>query len=323
MKHVIPLVCALVLLAGCGRQPREFPYKPITIVVPWAEGGGTDILARALAREAGRTFGVNVNVVNKKGGSGAIGHSYGMKAAPDGYTVTMVTFELCIYKPLGRNEFDDTDFKPVMQINEDPGAITVNATSRWNTIDEFIQYAREHPKEITIGNSGPGAVWHLGAVKLEQIENVRFTHIPHDGASQAVIQLLGNHISAVSVSPAEVLANVQSGDLRCLAIMAEERDPLLPDVPTFLEKGHNLVHHTWRGLAVPKDTPDEVVVKLHDGFFRAFEAEEFQNVAKTATLGLKYRGPEEFKTFLRGETETAAQLIKGLGLQPPRDAGDE
>jgi len=302
------------IVTACSPTSQEFPSKPITVIVPWEAGGGTDSLARAFVNEAAKVFPVPFTVVNRAGGSGAIGHSSGMTARPDGYTVTMITFELCSYKPLKRAEISYTGFKPVIQINEDPAAITVRADSPWTTLSEFLDYARAHPKEVTVGNSGPGAVWHLGALRLEKLAGVEFTHIPHDGAKPAVTQLLGGHIAAVAVSPAEVLQYTQTGTLRCLGIMSESRFPELPDVPTFREQGIDLVHGTWRGLAVPKQTPDEIVAKLEAGFKETFDSPEFQKAAQTALLGLRYRGSAEFTEFLQSESETIAALLEHLEL---------
>ena len=205
MNRGLLIVICMGIVTACSPTSQEFPSKPITVIVPWEAGGGTDSLARAFVNEAAKVFPVPFTVVNRAGGSGAIGHSSGMTARPDGYTVTMITFELCSYKPLKRAEISYTGFKPVIQINEDPAAITVRADSPWTTLSEFLDYARAHPKEVTVGNSGPGAVWHLGALRLEKLAGVEFTHIPHDGAKPAVTQLLGGHIAAVAVSPAEVL----------------------------------------------------------------------------------------------------------------------
>ncbi|MEW6235614.1 MAG: tripartite tricarboxylate transporter substrate binding protein [Candidatus Omnitrophota bacterium] len=305
---------APLLLIGCVRQEASFPSRPITIVVPWAAGGGTDQLARIMAEEAAKIFGVGVNVLNRDGGAGTVGHIYGMKARPDGYTVTMVTYELCSYKPLNRAQIGPGDYKALLQLNEDPGAITIHADSPWKTLKELIDYSREHPKEITVGNSGPGAVWHIGAVKLENMTGVRFTHIPLDGAKPAVTRLLGKHIQAVAVSPAEVEQYVREGTFRCLGIMSEERFADMPEVPTMQEQGIELVHGTWRGLAVHKETPDDIAAKLANGFKQAYDQPSFQAAAKRMLMGLKYRNGEDFSKYMQKEAEDVAALITELGL---------
>ncbi|MGI6456058.1 MAG: tripartite tricarboxylate transporter substrate binding protein [bacterium] len=309
------LVAASLLLTGCSREEGEFPTRSISIVVPWDAGGGTDALARSLADQAQNSFKQAVNVNNRPGGSGTIGHSFGANARPDGYTVTMITYELVTYKPLGLGTVSSDDFRAIMQINEDPAAITVHADSPWKTLEEFLAHAKENPSQVTVGNSGPGSVWHLAALKLEKAADVKFTHIPHNGAKPAVTQLLGNHIDAVSVSPAEVQQYVLAGTLRCLGIMAETRDPALPDVPTLQELGYDLMHGTWRGLAVPKDTPDTIVARLEEGFHAAYSSSEFQQTAKNALLGLKFRDAESFNAFLKLEADSVAELVKDLDLQ--------
>ncbi|MBD3265467.1 tripartite tricarboxylate transporter substrate binding protein [bacterium] len=318
MKHPIFRFSSILLLAlllvGCAEKQTQFPSKPITIVVPWDAGGGTDSLARSLAIQASDVFGVVVNVLNRSGGAGAVGHSFGATARPDGYTVTMITYELCTYAPLGRVDLTPQNYKPVMQLNEDAAAITVQADAPWKTLGELIAHAKENPGAVTVGNSGPGAVWHIGALKLEQAAGVKFTHVPHNGAKPAVTQLLGGHLDAVSVSPAEVLQYLELGQLRCLGVMAEERSPQLPDVPTLKEQGYDLVHGTWRGLAVPPETPDAIVAELVDGFKAAYEKDAFVETAEKAMIGLKYRGPDAFDTFLDREYESVKNLLSDTSL---------
>ena len=315
MKKFLALLCSILFFVSCNQQDAKFPSKSITIVVPWAAGGGTDGLARELAKQATDIFGVQVSVLNQVGGTGTMGHLYGANTArPDGYTVTMITYELVTYTPLKRVNISVDDFKPIMQLNYDPAAITVHSDSPFQTLNDFIEHAKANPGKITIGNSGPGAVWHLGAVKLEKAAGVEFTHIPYDGAKPAVTQLLGKHLDAVAVSPAEVLQYVKEGSLRCLAIMSEERDELLSAIPTFKEEGYDLVHGTWRGLAVPKDTPDDVVQALSDGFKKAFDSQAFKDQAKKTLLGLKYRNADDFRAYLDEEAKTDADLIQELEL---------
>ena len=321
---------AVLALTGCDRGASEFPSKPITIVVPWKAGGGTDGLARALAKETTDVLGVSVNVLNKTGGQGTIGHAYGMSARPDGYTVTMVTFELCTYKALGRGHVDASGFTPLMQLNEDPAALTVNADSPYATLDDFIAAAKANPGKIAVGNSGPGVVWHLAAIQFEQKAGIELAHVPFDGAAPAVVQLLGKHIDAVPVSPAEVLQHVEVGRLRTLAVMTTERDPSIPDVPTFRELGVDVLGAGWRGLAVPKTTPPHIVDRLIKGFKAAYDRPTFKEAARKAQLNLKYLDREAFTATLADREASAGaavasvarsdtsvgQYLKGPGLVP-------
>ncbi len=305
----------LVWMMGCAKDSSSaFPSKSITIVVPWDAGGGTDALARSIALQSGNHFHQVINVLDRSGGAGAIGHSLGATSRPDGYTVTMITFELCTYQPLGRLRLSPKDFKPVIQLNEDPAAITVHADSPWKTLREFLDYAREHPEKVTVGNSGPAAVWHIGALKLEKLAGVRFTHVPHNGAKPAVTQLLGKHLDAVAVSPSEVLQYLELNNLRCLGVMSEQRLSELPNVPTCREEGYDLVHGTWRGLAVPPETPDSIVAILEKGFKKGYDSTGFQESAHKALFGLRYRNAKQFADFLQEESQAVSELFSGTEI---------
>ncbi len=314
LKNCLLFGILFATFLGCSSGNAPYPSKPVTVIVPWAAGGGTDGIARALAKEASDVFGVMWTVNNKTGGMGISGHDFGAKARPDGYTLTLITYELCTYKALGRANLGPGDFKAIVQINEDPAAITVQADAPWNSLQEMIDYAKENPSAIKIGNSGPGSVWHIGAAMLEQKMDTQFTHVPHDGAAPAVVQLLGGHIDAVAVSPAEVRQHVEVGRLKILGIMSEERLSEYPDVPTMKEQGIDLVHGTWRGLAAPKETPDDIIATLEAGCKKVYDSPSFQDAAQKAQLGLRYRNSEEFQKFLQKEVEAAAEIINKAGI---------
>ncbi|WP_422444923.1 tripartite tricarboxylate transporter substrate-binding protein [Thermoanaerobacterium sp. DL9XJH110] len=305
------------LLSGCSSTKAgktNFPEKAIEIIVPYAAGGGTDSVARAISEAAKDTFPKPVVVVNKTGGGGAVGMAEGAKAKPDGYTVTMVTVELVTLPPMGLAPFTYKDFKPVLQINADPSALTVRADAPWNTLDEFIQYAKNNPGKIQIGNSGSGAIWHLAAAAIEQKTGVKFNHVPFDGAAPAVTALLGGHIDAVTVSPAEVSAQIKAGKLKILAVASENRIEQFPDVKTFKEQGVDVVVGTWRGFAVPKDTPDEIVKILQEGFKKAAEKDSFKEFMNKAGLGIEVKTGQEFLDRIQKDSELFDNLIKSLGL---------
>lgn len=295
----------------------DFPEGPIELIVPHAAGGGTDATARALASAAEEHLGVSIGVVNREGGGGAVGMTAGANANPDGYTVTMATVELTTLPHLGLAEISYEDVKPVAQINFDPAAVTVPVDAPYDTLQEFIDYAKEHPGEIQMGNSGPGSIWHLAAAAIETATGVEFTHVPFDGAAPAVTDLLGGHIDAVPVSPAEVLAQVEAGELKTLAIMAEERTDVMPDVPTFEEEGITDAVYVgpWRGLTVPKDTPDEVVKVLQDAFMKAAEEDEFVEYMENNGLGIVIEDAEGFGQVMKESHESFGELIPQLGIE--------
>ncbi|WP_075618830.1 tripartite tricarboxylate transporter substrate binding protein [Paenisporosarcina indica] len=316
------LLTSLILLAACGgggessvaanASGSKFPEKSIEIIVPYAAGGGTDTLARSFADLAKDNIGEPVTVVNKAGGGGAIGMQNGLSAKADGYTVSMVTVELLTLPHSGLAQFTHKDFLPVALLNEDAAAITVKADAPWNTIEEFIEAAKK--EKLKVGNSGTGAIWHLAAAAFEKETGTTLNHIPFEGAAPATTALLGGHIDAVSVSPAEVATLVESGDFKVLAVMAEERVESLPEVPTLKERGIDLSIGTWRGLAVPKDTPADVVEKLEESFGETVQSEEFKATLDKLKLGYRYENGEGFTTLLEEQDKLFGDLIPSLNL---------
>ncbi|GAA4717471.1 tripartite tricarboxylate transporter substrate binding protein [Brevibacillus fulvus] len=324
----LAVTALIAALAGCGSNNAAspsgakaeggqdaYPKKPIELIVPYAAGGGTDAVARAFADSANKVLPQSIGVVNKTGGGGAVGMSEGSKAKADGYKVTLITVEMTTLPPLGLATFKPEDFRPVARLNADPSAITVKADAPWNTIEEFLDYAKQNPEKVRIGNSGTGAIWHLAATALEQKIGTKFNHIPFDGANPAVTALLGGHIEAVSVSPAEVAAQVQAGQLKMLAVMADERLDSFKDVPTLKEKGIDLSIGTWRGIGVPKDTPDNVVTVLKDVAKKVTEDKSFTDVLQKMNLGVSYADDAAFKDAIQKDSELFAKLVTDLGLK--------
>ncbi|HEU4963372.1 MAG TPA: tripartite tricarboxylate transporter substrate binding protein [Bacilli bacterium] len=302
--------------ASKGGDASDFPKKAITLIVPSSAGGGTDATARALASATEKYMGSSIGVVNKPGGSGAIGMSEGANAKPDGYTVSMVFVELTTLNHLGLAPIKYTDFRPIALVNYDPAAVTVPADAPYNTLQEFLDYAKAHPGELKVGNAGLGSIWHLAAASVEKAAGVKFNNVPYEGAAPAVTALVGGHIDAVTVSPAEVGAQVKAGKLKTLAVMSDTRSETLPDVPTFKEAGVEAEPiATWRGLCVPKDTPDAVVAKLKDAFMKGAQDEEFTKFMKGYGLGVKLMDDKQFGDFMKQNDESFAGLIEELGLK--------
>ena len=316
MKRRAMLVglAAMVTTVFAVPAMAAYPDKPVTVICPWTAGGGTDVLLRALSKSAEKYLGQTISVVNQTGGAGAIGHNAIRTARPDGYTIGMITFELNSLPPQGLVPFTWKNFDPLMRINSDPAALTVKADAPYSTVRGFMDYAKSHPGEITIGNSAPGSVWHIAAGLAAEKTGVQVKHVPFDGAQPAVTALVGGHIKAVAVSVAEVRGQVQAGNLKILGVMSAERDKIFPDVPTFKEQGVDVQFYTWRGLGLPKGVPPAIKAKIADAYKKAFDSQEFKDFAAKASLNLAYQDSADFAKFLDQNYKDVEAVMKNLGL---------
>jgi tripartite-type tricarboxylate transporter receptor subunit TctC len=301
----------VALLSGLGMaQAADYPVRPIELVVPSSAGGGTDVMARNFADAARKHLPQPFVVTDKPGVSGGLGMGEVQRAAPDGYKVAVLISELAIIPHLGMIKFGVQDFIPVARLNADPGTVTVRADAPWNTLEEFIAHARKNPGAVAMGNAGSGSIWHLAAAAVEQKTNVRFNHVPFQGAAPSVVALLGGHVDAIAVSPAEVSAHVATGKLKVLGVMAEQRlGGQYAGAPTFKERGIDLSLGTWRGLGVPPGTPPEVVAVLRDVARKAVAEPAFKDAMAKTNLIVSYMDGEPFKAFMAEQSDYFKKLL--------------
>ncbi|MBT6033042.1 MAG: tripartite tricarboxylate transporter substrate binding protein [Kordiimonadaceae bacterium] len=308
------LILIMMSAAFSHVQAADFPSKRLTLICPWAAGGGTDTILRGLARNTEPFLGETITIINKTGGSGAIGHAAGVRARPDGYTVTMVTFDILTLPPQGFVPFTYKDYDLLMRVNMDPAAITVPIDAPYNTIEEFVAYSKANPGKIKVGHAGPGTAWHLaGSIFAEKV-GIDLAYVPYNGAAPAVTALVGKHIQAVSVSPAEVRGQVEGGTVKILAVMSDERVSGFPEVPTMKEAGFDVSFGTWRGLAVPNSTPEDAKKILHDAFKKGMESDAFKAFAADTGLGVSYMSAEDWEKDLSTSSVSVAKTMKNLGL---------
>lgn len=323
---IAAIIGLILVLAACGGggddstatsgdSEVDYPTKSLTMIVPTSAGGGTDAVARALVSEAEEFLGESIGVVNKPGGSGSVGMTEGANAAADGYTITMVIAELAMVDHMGVAPLTPDQMKAVALINMDPAALTVPVDAPYDTLDEFIAYAKENPGELKVGNAGTGSIWHVAAESLAKEAEIELNHVPFEGAAPAVTALAGGHVDAVTVSPAEVKSQLDAGNVKILGVMADKRSDIVPDVPTFREAGlESDTVATWRGITVPKDTPDEIVAILEDAFMQAAEQEEFKKIMENNGLGIELANSEEFAEHMNQNYEYFGEMFSELGL---------
>ncbi len=320
MKKISVMVCialGLVVLGSCKKniaQKTDFPEHGITVICPWGEGGGTDVVLRALCKTAEKYLGKPITVENKTGGAGAIGHAAIKDARPDGYTLGMITFELNSLPPQKLINFTYADYDPIIRVNADAATLTVNANSPYNTVQEFVDYCKEHPGEVSIGNSAPGSVWHIGAGLLADATGIAVNHIPFEGATGAVSAVASGQIEAVTVSLPEVKSELDAGNVKVLGIMASDRPESYPDIKTFKEQGFDIEYATWRGLALPKHVNPAIKAILVNAFTQAATDPEFLEECIRLNLSPAYQNPVDFTVFLKHNYNDVAKTMKSIGL---------
>jgi tripartite-type tricarboxylate transporter receptor subunit TctC len=312
---MIKKIFFVLLVLGVGTVPlygAEFPTKEVQIIIPWAAGGATDLIFRALAATTGKYLGKAVVVVNRPGGAGAVGYTEGMQAKPDGYILTAAVTPLTIVPHQVKTAFTYKNFEPILNVVDDPSMFLVRADAPWKSLKEFLDYAKKNPDMITVGNAGAGGGVHLVALAFEKAAGVKFNHIPFAGGGPAVTAILGGHVNAVSVSPPEGISHVQAGKLKIIALFANKRLEMFPDVATVSEQGINFVMGMWRGLIAPQGTPPEVIKKLHDAFKKGMEDPVLIKNAKDMAVNLSYVGPEDFGKLMAHDHEFYGKLVKEI-----------
>jgi tripartite-type tricarboxylate transporter receptor subunit TctC len=316
-RHALTAVASLIAPWGVSSAwAADYPNRPIEIIVPFGAGGGTDALARAFADNAHKHLAQPFVINNKPGASGVIGWSDVVNSKPDGYKLALMTVELTILPHLGLSKFGVEEFVPIARMNADPAAITVKGDAPWNTVEEFLAAAKKANGETKVGNSGNGSIWHLAAASVEDKTGVKFIHIPYQGAAPAVLSLLGGHIDAVTVSPAEVAPHLASGKLKMLAVMADQRLKGFEKVPTLKERGIDVSIGAWRGLGAPKNTPKDVVDVLKAVAQKTMAEPAMREAMDKLSLGYSYGDDAAFRTTMARDNEGFKALIPKLNLKP-------
>ena len=309
-------VAAIAATLALPAAAADYPTRPIEMVVPSSAGGGTDVMARLFADTARKYLAQPIVVSNRPGASGGIGMTEVQRAAPDGYKVAVLISELAIIPHLGMTKATTADFIPIARLNGDPGLIAVRADSPLQSIEDLLAQARKQPGTFSIGNAGTGTIWHLAAAAVEEKNGVRFNHVPFQGAAPSVLALVGGHVDAIVVSPAEVGPHFASGKARVLVAMAERRlPPPFDTVPTFRERNVDLVVGTWRGLGVPLNTPAETVQVLRETARKTADDSAFRDALAKANLQPAYQDGATFQAFMNSQSAYFRTLLAGLNLQ--------
>ena len=312
------LAGALLAALGVATAKAEYPERPITIIVPWGAGGGTDATGRIIASLMEARLGVPVNVVNRTGGSGVVGHSAIATAEPDGYTLGVVTVEINMMHWQGLTELTHEDYTPVVLYNADPAGLQVRSDSEWETAQDVLDAVKANPGEHKSSGTGQGGIWHLalaGMLEEAGIDPNAAPWVPSQGAAPGLQDLVAGGVDIVTCSVPEAQALLEAGRVKSLAVMSEERNPTFPDVPTLKEAaGLDWTVAAWRGIAGPKDMPQEVVDTLVPVLQEIYESEEFGDFMAQRGFGLVWRDPEGYRQWMAESDAALGEVMKAVGL---------
>jgi len=305
---------ALVMVSLMGAQALhalEFPTKPVTLIIPFGAGGGSDLTARTFVGSAPEHLGQPMIIQLKPGGGGAIATDIVAKAAPDGYTLLMGGPGPNTTLPAieGRSRGPD-DLAAVCRINYNVMLTLVPADAPYKTFQELIQYAKANPGKLKFGHTG---IWGGPDLLWKQIQlktGITTKIVPYDGGAEALVGLLGGHIDLVCLLPTQSTPHIKAGKFRALAVSDSKRDPDFPDVPTLRELGVDVVSLLWKGVMAPKATPRPVIDKLAVGFKKMLEDSSSKAMIKKMGDDFHYMGPDEIMKYWREEFEAHKELGK-------------
>jgi tripartite-type tricarboxylate transporter receptor subunit TctC len=311
------LLFGFLTVWASGLAAQTYPSKPITLIVPYSPGGGTDVLARTVAQKLSANWGQPVIVENRPGANGMIGSGSVAKAAPDGYTLAMVVSTHAINPSLYRKVPYDTvkAFAPVTLVAASPFVLVVSPSSPAKTLKEFIALAKSKPGELSWGSSEGST--QLAGELFATLAGVKMIHVPYKGGAPLMTDLLGGHVSMGSTSAVTVLPHVRSGKLHVLVAGSEKRSTALPDVPTGAEAGlPGFVANAWYGILAPAGTPADTVTKLQQEIARILETSEVKE--RFAQQGAEPIGntPDEFDAFIKSEVAKWAKVVQDAGISP-------
>lgn len=296
---------------------QNYPTRPITMVVPWGAGGGTDATARIIASLVERSLGQPINVVNRTGGSGVVGHSAIATAAPDGYTIGMVTVEIAMMHHQGLTDLNPSSYTPLGLVNIDPAGIHVNADA-YASYEELVAALKAAPAgQFTASGTGQGGIWHLALIGWLQSIGLEANHViwvPSEGAAPAMQELAAGGVNLVTCSVPEAQSMVDAGRARTLAVMAPERIAGFPDTPALGELGVDYAIGAWRGIAAPLDLPADITKALSDAVAEAAAASEFTEFMAGRGFGVRYLSPEDHASFMAEADTQMAGAMAAAGL---------
>jgi tripartite-type tricarboxylate transporter receptor subunit TctC len=310
---------AAVPAASPSAWAQTYPTRSITLVVPIAAGGAVDTAARIIAEKLQDRLQQSVVVENRPGAGSLIGTNFVAKAAPDGYTLLLMEPGAVLAKWLNKTvPFDVTsDFSPIAMVATSPLVLFAHPSVASRNVEELITFSKANPRKLSVGTPGVGTPHHLAAAWLNTAAKIDITHVPYRGAAPALNDLLGGQIPLIWGSPVAVLPYVEQGKVKMLGVSAQQRDPLLPQVPTISESGvPGFDTVNWFGVAAPARAPTGVVARVGQAIREATELSDFRKRMSTLGLNVDFRSSDQFREMIVSEHKKYGAIIREAGIKP-------
>jgi len=311
------LAASLLALSWSASALAGYPDRPIKIVVPFAPGGGTDVVARTLAQEMARDLGATIVIENKPGAGTILGTQAVATSEPDGYTLLMGTFANAVNPSLKATlPYDPhADFAAVALIARSFNIVVVNPKSPYHSIADLIAAAKAEPEKLSYGTYGTGTSAHLAGELFKNLAKVNLTAVPYKGAAPAITDLIGGQIQVMFTTVASAAALVQGGQLRALAVTSAQRSPAFPDLPTVAEAGvPGYSAESWYGLFAPARTPKDIIDRLNKSAAMAVQSMAFGKLGVNEGLVMVASPPQELDRYFRGEEARWRKVIQDAGI---------
>ncbi|MET0204006.1 MAG: tripartite tricarboxylate transporter substrate binding protein [Casimicrobiaceae bacterium] len=318
MSRCLRALVALVFAWVAGTAAAAYPDRPITLIVPWGAGGGTDAVARFFGAYLEKELGQPVNVVNRTGGNGVVGHSAIAQAAPDGYTLGLITVEIAMMHWQGLTELGPTSYTPLALVNADPAGFQVAADSKYKTVQEVLDAIKANPGKLKASGTGQGGIWQLAIAGLLadlKIDPKAVPWVPSNGAAPGLQDLVAGGVDIVPCSIPEARALIDAGKVRSLAIFDAKAPALYPNLPTIKQAtGSNWSTAAWRGMAAPKGLPKDVETRLVTAIKKAYDSKDYQDFLVSRGFGAAWAPQEDFAKYMAKADTDMGAVMKTLGM---------
>lgn len=322
---LVAMMVIVLLTVGCSQKAPEpveqkkpgadFPTKPITWIIPFAAGGPSDVIARAMANVSHKYLDQPLVVLNRPGGATTIGLNEAVNATPDGYTIVFPGISSITQPLVGNTQYVYVEsLDPICQLEYKPQGLIVKANSQFKTLEDLVAYAKANPGKLKFGHSGDGGPTHLATCLFMKAAGIEMTGVPFEGIGPVITAFLGDHVDIAITSLGDIKAYMDSGEARMLAVANEERMPKYPDIPTYKEKGYDVVLPMWDGVSVPKGVPAEVKAKLAEGFKGICSDPDLIKQMEDINVVMAYMDGDEFQAMMVKQRDQLAPIIKELGI---------